>query len=110
MKCNAHVCIYKYVEPFIPHFEFHFSNTSTIKPTNKKMRKEKIFFVALATVALASCTNDDYVGMDQAVEKAPMQILFNGGSNRTTRADATGATAAAMLNNQFRVLIGRAHV
>ena len=42
MKCNAHVCIYKYVEPFIPHFEFHFSNTSTIKPTNKKMRKEKI--------------------------------------------------------------------
>ncbi len=63
----------------------------------------KIFFVALATVALASCTNDDYVGMDQTVEQQPMQILFNGGSNRTTRADATGATAAAMLNNQFRV-------
>lgn len=56
-------------------------------------------------MVLASCTNEDVIGNsvpESAVANASA-INFTGGSNKVTRADATGSEAAALLGNSFRV-------
>ena len=77
--------------------------------TNKTIfiMKQKLFFAAVALVALASCTSDDFVGdvtnpqdNSPSVENA---IVFNSGAKGTTRADHVGADAANMLSNHFTV-------
>lgn len=67
--------------------------------------KKKLFFAAMALVALASCTDDQFVvennnspnpntGPDQA-------IVFNSGANAITRATHEGGDAAELLNKKF---------
>lgn len=53
---------------------------------------------------LASCTSDDMTGIETTpVEKTGTPIEFGGLKAAVTRADATGATAAGLLGNNFVV-------
>ena len=69
--------------------------------------KMKFFFAALALVALASCTSDDFIGdVTTPQDNSPSEsnaIVFNSVSKGSTRADYYGADAAAKLNNKFIV-------
>ena len=66
--------------------------------------KKYYSFIALAALALASCTSDEFVG-DNKIEtlNKESQILFSSGTSSLTRADHVGADAAALLNSQFVV-------
>ena len=68
----------------------------------KKMKKTTLL-IAAATMVLASCTNDELVNLNEAPETNYPAINFSGGGNKVTRADITGADAASLLNNTFRV-------
>ena len=73
--------------------------------TNFIMRK-KLFFAAVALVALASCTSDEFVGVETPQDNSPSTsnaIVFTSGTKGTTRADHVGADAANLLNNKFIV-------
>lgn len=65
---------------------------------------KKYFIFAASALALAGCSSDDFGG-----EKAPLRksdvINFDGGANKITRAQSTGAKAANLLGNKF-VLVG----
>ena len=69
--------------------------------------KKKYFIAAVALVALASCTSDEFIGENNKSpnpENGPEKaIVFNSGANAITRADQTGATAAGILGNNFVV-------
>lgn len=65
------------------------------------MKTKSILLGAIALTTLAACSTDDYVGTTQPAR--PDAIIFSGGNNKVTRADVTGANAAALLNNTFRV-------
>ena len=68
--------------------------------------KKNLFYAALAIVALASCTSDDFVGEINNPPDVPtdtQQITFGLGVNRTTRADIYGQAAAELLGNKFYV-------
>ena len=69
------------------------------------MKKLFNIIIALAAVALGSCTDDSYTGgMTTNGEEEPVAIYFGAGSSRThTRADLTGAAAADALNRFFKV-------
>lgn len=58
---------------------------------------------ALATFALVSCVDDNYVGDQEALNAAngTGAISFGSGFKAVTRAAKTGAEAAQMLNNNF---------
>ena len=68
--------------------------------------KKNLFLAALAIVALASCTDSEFVG-DNSPDNNPTAnekaIVFNSGAKTVTRADHVGADAASMLNNKFIV-------
>lgn len=67
---------------------------------------KKVFFLATAAVfALASCTNNDFVGDNTPTPTTDGQavISFGSGVNIPTRADHVGADAARLLNNNFVV-------
>lgn len=67
---------------------------------------KKVFFLATAAVfALASCTNNDFVGDNTPTPTTDGQavISFGSGVNIPTRADHVGADAATLLNNNFVV-------
>ena len=65
---------------------------------------KKFIYFAAALVGLASCTNDDFVGgQDLRVANENAAISFGSGVNAITRADKTGADAAADLNGKFYV-------
>ena len=65
------------------------------------------FFLAAALVALASCSNDNFVGDNSPTmgDDNPSNgaIMFSSGTNGITRATHVGADAAALLNNRFVV-------
>ena len=67
--------------------------------------KKQFFFAAVALVALAGCADKEYIGdsptptSGNGPEKA---IVFNSGTNATTRATWTGEKAADLLNNNFK--------
>lgn len=67
--------------------------------------KKKLFFAAVAIVALASCADNEFVGEVSPNLKADGEsaIVFNSGANAITRADYLDADAAAKLNNNFVV-------
>ena len=70
------------------------------------MKKITISLAVAATMILAGCTNDELVNVnvnDAPVVSSNNAINFGGGSNKVTRADITGADAATLLNNTFRV-------
>ncbi len=67
------------------------------------MKKLLSLAVVLAGI-LASCTSDDMTSIDNTpVEKNGTPIEFGGLKAAVTRADATGATAADLLGNNFVV-------
>ena len=68
----------------------------------KKLKKSTLL-IAAATMVLASCTSDELVKINEAPASDYSAINFAGGSNKVTRADITGADAASLLNNTFRV-------
>ncbi len=67
------------------------------------MKKNYLLAVALAIMTMASCSDDNYVGDQEALNSGSGTgaIAFNGGSKSITR--ASGAEAAAKLNNNFVV-------
>lgn len=67
---------------------------------------KKYLLFATAFVALASCSDDTFVGENSSpnsVETGTQAIVFNSGAKAITRADKTGADAAALLGNKFYV-------
>lgn len=72
--------------------------------------KRKVFtLVALAVMALSSCTDELSGSIAPPREGAsPQAIAFGGGSSTTTRGDLYGSVAAAKLNTQF-VVYGTKH-
>lgn len=69
--------------------------------------KQNLFLAALAFVALASCTSDEFVGENTSPNSGNNNgsgaIVFSTGTNGVTRAELTGAQAAEKLNNAFVV-------
>lgn len=69
------------------------------------MMKKNLFFAAIALVALAGCTSDDFVG-DKSLQEANNSggiISFDSGFKAVTRASKNHEASAAALNNQFVV-------
>ncbi|MCR5314584.1 MAG: hypothetical protein K6E52_01630 [Bacteroidaceae bacterium] len=68
------------------------------------MRKNLLIIAAIATTVLAGCSSDDFVGEDTITDPTN-QVPINFGSyfKAMTRADVTGADAAALLGNKFVV-------
>lgn len=70
--------------------------------------KKKLFFAAVALVALASCTSDEFIGdVTTPQDNSPSAsdaIVFSSASQGSTRANKYGADAADLLGNQFIVL------
>ena len=67
----------------------------------------KYFIFAAAFVALASCSNDSFVGDNSPTMGGESgnggAIVFNSGTNGITRANQIGADAASLLNKKFVV-------
>ncbi len=66
----------------------------------------KATFLACALFALASCSEEQFVGdenLRQANEMTEKPIVFTSSSANVTRAEKTGADAATLLNNNFVV-------
>ena len=68
---------------------------------------KKYLFFAAAFVALASCSNDSYVGDNSPTMGGESgnggAIVFSSGTNGTTRANHEGADAANLLDKHFTV-------
>lgn len=66
----------------------------------------KFFIAAASTLALASCSSDDFLGEIQGNEQngATSAINFGGDTGKITRATSTGKTAAGLLENNFVVV------
>ena len=67
------------------------------------MKKIQFFLAAFAMVAIAGCTSDQYAGGDEIPGNNTLGINFISGNKAMTRADITGADAATLLGNKFRV-------
>ena len=66
--------------------------------------KKYLLLTATAALALASCTSDEFSGTDPNLPQAESEaISFGSGLKNTTRAEHTGADAAALLGNNFVV-------
>lgn len=72
-----------------------------------RIMKKNLFLTALAIVAFASCTSDDFVGdVTNPQDNSPSAseaIVFSSASKGITRADIVGADAAVLLGNNFVV-------
>ena len=70
--------------------------------------KKNLFLAALAIVALASCSDNEFVGNDNSPDEINNQgnqaIVFNSGANAMTRADIMGSAAADLLGKNFYVV------
>jgi hypothetical protein len=69
------------------------------------MKMKKLFLLATAVTVMASCTNNEIVGIggNPVVTGEGTAISFSGSSSAITRANYTGSTAASYLNNNFVV-------
>ena len=67
------------------------------------MKKSYLILAAIASVALVSCSNEEYLGEgpNTTSNGIPNAINFSTGTKKITRADFTGADAAEKLNNNF---------
>lgn len=74
------------------------------------MKKFYFILTAAASIALASCTNDEIVGQGPGVDKPTTNgvIAFGGLAPAMTRADLYGSAAATKLGNKF-VVYGTKH-
>ena len=72
-----------------------------------KIMKKKVLFAAMALVALASCSDETFVGdVTSPLDNSPSEtnaIVFASASKGITRADHVGADAANLLNGKFIV-------
>ena len=74
------------------------------KPNFKLMKKSYLILAAIASVALASCSNEEFVGDQNSVDQKGIRaISFDLNVPALTRADKTGAAAASDLSSQFIV-------
>lgn len=64
------------------------------------MKKSYLILAAIASVALASCSNEEYLGEFEGAIHGEKAISFNSEYGRVTRAE-TGAAAAELLNKEF---------
>lgn len=66
----------------------------------------KFFIAAASTLALASCSSDDFLGEIQGNEQngATSAINFGGDTGKITRATSNGKAAAELLENNFVVV------
>ncbi len=65
---------------------------------------KNLFFAALATLTLASCVSDEFVGENPATQtKGDGSINFGFSLKNMTRADIYGESAATLLGNNFYV-------
>ena len=70
-----------------------------------KAMNKYLFLAAIAITALASCSDNDFVGGNNPnAPDGSDAIAFGGGFKAVTRANTTGADAADLLGNQFIVL------
>lgn len=72
----------------------------------KNLRMKKILFCsALAAVALASCSSDDFMGdtSGSTPSSANSAIKFDGNAGKITRATSNSGTPAVMLDGQFKI-------
>lgn len=67
------------------------------------MKKKHLFFAAMASLALASCINDEIVTNTSPTENTGDAIVFSSISKGMTRADFKDKAAAEKLNNTFVV-------
>ena len=68
--------------------------------------KKYFSFIAVAALALASCTSDEFVGDNNPTQKGAEEgniISFVSAGQGRTRGDITGDAAASILNNHFYV-------
>ncbi len=66
---------------------------------------KKLFFLAAAITVMASCTSDNLVDSPNTLQNGePRAIVFGSTYSGLTRADHTGADAAALLGNNFVVM------
>jgi len=74
------------------------------------MKKFYFILAAAASIALASCTNDEFVGQGPGTNKPSTDgvIAFGGLAPAMTRADLYGSAAATKLGNKF-VVYGTKH-
>ncbi len=72
---------------------------------NVKIMKKNLFLAALAFVAVASCTSDEFVGENTSPTNGNTTdaIHFGSVASKITRATANTGTVAQMLDGQFRV-------
>ncbi len=63
--------------------------------------KKYLFFIATA-LTIASCSSDEFVGVDNA-DAQKRAIVFSGATPNPQRAQKTGSEAASLLGNQFCV-------
>ncbi len=71
------------------------------------MKKFQLFLITLACAVFIGCSSEDLQSVttpqEPAIEEVGVPILFSSVRSNTTRADATGADAAALLGNKFVV-------
>lgn len=67
------------------------------------MKKISFAIVALLGLTMASCNNDNRLGDEPAQTVKGNEIGFGSGFRAVTRANSTGAEAAALLGNEFIV-------
>ena len=70
------------------------------------MKTKKLFLAALATLALAGCVSDDFIGeaVNTAQEANETSVInFGSGSTAFTRVDHSGSDAAGLLGSNFVV-------
>ncbi len=71
------------------------------------MKKFQLFLITLACAVFIGCSSEDLQSVttpqEPAIEEVQVPILFSSVRSNTTRADATGADAAALLGNKFVV-------
>lgn len=72
------------------------------------MKKSYLFLAAIASVALVSCSNEEFVG-EEIQPTTSNAINFGTSFQAVTRADEYGAAAATKLGNKF-VVYGTKHV
>lgn len=71
------------------------------------MKTKYLFLAALTSIALVSCTSDEFLGENTSPtvveESTEGAILFGSGFRAITRANKTGRDAAELLGNEFYV-------
>lgn len=69
----------------------------------KRMTTKTLMLAAMATVALASCTNDEFLGYDGTTAIEEDSVFIGFGSDAKARTRATHEESAALLSNKFYV-------